>query len=125
VKWDTTGVAVYFFPHGSVPADISVGAPEPDSWGNALARWPAASCAPFKFFNDHHVIFDTTLWCVMLSGQSNALTPSYLRSGDWAGAVWDIAGIPGQEKSCAQRTGFSTCEAFVRASGSAMSEACG
>ena len=66
VKWDTTGVAVYFFPRGSVPADISAGAPEPDSWGHALARWPAASCAPFKFFNDHNAIFDTTLWCAIL-----------------------------------------------------------
>jgi len=105
MKWDTTGVAVYFFPRGSVPSDISTGAPQPDSWGNAQARWPAASCAPFTFFNDHHAIFDTTL------------------CGDWAGAVWDGAGIPGQGQSCAQRTGFSTCQAFVQASGSAMSEA--
>lgn len=105
MKWDTTGVAVYFFSRGSVPADISAGAPEPDTWGPALARWPAASCAPFKFFNDHNAIFDTTL------------------CGDWAGAVWNDAGIPGQEQSCARRTGFSTCQAFVQASGSAMREA--
>ena len=62
VKWDTTGIAVYFFPRGSVPADISMGAPQPDSWGLALARWPAASCAPFEFFNNHQAIFDITLW---------------------------------------------------------------
>ena len=73
VKWDTTGVAVYFFSRGSVPADISAGAPEPNSWGQALARWPAASCAPFQFFYNHSAIFDTTLWCAMLSDQSNAL----------------------------------------------------
>src|SRR6188768_1635436 len=36
-------------------------------------------------------------------------------SGDWQGGVWNAAGIPGQEQSCAQRTGFSTCEAFIRA----------
>jgi len=105
MKWDTTGIAVYFFSRGSVPADISAGTPQPDSWGLAQARWPAASCAPFQFFNNHQAIFDTTL------------------CGDWAGAVWGVAGIPGQEQSCAQRTGFSTCEAFVRANGSAMSEA--
>lgn len=45
-------------------------------------------------------------------------------SGDWAGNVWSAAGIPGQEQSCAQRTGFSTCEEFVRASGSAFNDAC-
>ena len=78
VKWDTTGVAVYFFSRGSVPADISAGAPEPDTWGHALARWPASSCAPFKFFNDHTAIFDTTLWCVILSDQSDVSILSFL-----------------------------------------------
>jgi hypothetical protein len=62
VKWDTTGVAVYFFSRGTEPADIAAGVPQPDTWGAAQARWPAASCDPFKFFNNHHAIFDTTLW---------------------------------------------------------------
>jgi len=105
MKWDSTGVAVYFFPRGTEPPDIAAGVPQPDNWGAAQARWPAASCDPFKFFNDHHAIFDTTL------------------CGQWAGAVWSSSGIPGQEQSCAQRTGFSTCEAFVRANGAAMNEA--
>jgi len=105
MKWDTSGVAVYFFPRGSEPADITAGVPQPDSWGPAQARWPAASCDPFKFFTDHHAILDTTL------------------CGQWAGAVWNVPGAPGQEQSCAQRTGVSTCEAFVRANGAAMDEA--
>lgn len=67
VKWDTSGIAVYFFPRDSVPADISENAPQPNSWGRALARWPASSCAPFKFFRDHTAIFDTTVWCAVLS----------------------------------------------------------
>lgn len=62
VKWDSTGIAVYFFPRGSEPADIAVGVPQPDTWGAAQARWPAASCDPFKFFNSQQAIFDTTLW---------------------------------------------------------------
>ena len=45
-------------------------------------------------------------------------------SGDWAGAVWNAAGIPGQEESCAQRTGFDSCEGYVRANGAAFQEAC-
>jgi len=105
MKWDTTGVAVYFFPRGSIPSDITAETPLPDSWGRAQARWPAAACDPFKFFNNHHAIFDTTL------------------CGDWAGGVWNAAGIPGQEQSCAQRTGVSTCEAFVRTHGASMKEA--
>jgi hypothetical protein len=105
MQWDTTGVAVYFFPRGSVPADITAGLPQPDSWGAAQARWPAASCNPFEFFVDHSAIFDTTL------------------CGQWAGSVWGLAGIPGQEQSCAQTTGVSTCEAYVLANGAAMQEA--
>jgi len=105
MKWDTSGLAVFFFPDGSVPADIAAGFPQPDTWGPALARWPADGCNPSQYFIDHSVIFDTTL------------------CGDWAGAVWSVSGIPGQEESCADRTGFSTCEEFVRSSGSAFAEA--
>ena len=45
-------------------------------------------------------------------------------SGDWASGVWGSSGIPGQEQSCAQRTGVATCEDFVRNNGGALSEAC-
>jgi hypothetical protein len=45
-------------------------------------------------------------------------------SGDWAAGVWGSSGIPGQEQSCATRTGYSTCDAFVLASGSSFTEAC-
>lgn len=105
MKWDSTGIAVYFFSRNNVPSDILIGAPDPDAWSVPQARWPATSCNPFNFFKNHSVIFDTTL------------------CGDWAAGVWGGSGIPGQEQSCAARTGFSTCEAFVRASGSAFSEA--
>jgi len=103
--WDASGIAVYFFPANFIPSDITAGAPLPDSWGAAQARWPATSCAPFQFFVNHSAIFDTTL------------------CGDWASGVWNSSGIPGQEQSCAARTGVSTCEAFVRANGGSMSEA--
>ncbi|KAG9223169.1 glycoside hydrolase family 16 protein, partial [Pleurotus ostreatus PC15] len=105
MQWDSDGVAIFFFPRGSVPADITAGAPQPTLWGLPQARFPASGCNPSQFFNNHHLIFDTTL------------------CGDWAGGVWNAAGIPGQEQSCAQRTGFSTCEAFVRANGASFSQA--
>jgi hypothetical protein len=105
MKWDQEGIAVYFFPSGSVPEDITSGVPQPKQWGLPQAKWPAAQCDPFKFFRDHSAIFDTT-FC-----------------GDWAGATWSLSGIPGQEQSCAQRTGFSSCEAFVRARGDTFHEA--
>jgi hypothetical protein len=64
VQWDSSGIAVYFFPRGSIPADITAGAPVPSNWGLAQARWPAASCNPFQFFYNNIAIFDTTLWYV-------------------------------------------------------------
>ncbi|KAF8238374.1 hypothetical protein L208DRAFT_1242607 [Tricholoma matsutake] len=105
MQWDGSGISIFFFPRGTEPSDIAAGAPHPENWGAAQARWPASGCDPFKFFNSQNAIFDTTL------------------CGDWAGSVWNNAGIPGQEQSCAQRTGYSTCEAFVRASGSSFNEA--
>jgi hypothetical protein len=65
VKWDTSGIAVYFFPANSIPSDITAEAPQPDSWGAAQARWPATSCDPTTFFVNHSAIFDTTLWYVI------------------------------------------------------------
>ena len=45
-------------------------------------------------------------------------------SGDWAGNVWNDAGAPGQEQSCATRVGVSTCEEYVQNHGSSFSDAC-
>ncbi|KAI0286661.1 concanavalin A-like lectin/glucanase domain-containing protein [Russula aff. rugulosa BPL654] len=53
----------------------------------------------------HSAIFDTTL------------------CGDWAGSVWTATGVPGQDQSCAQRTGVATCQQFVQQNGAALSEA--
>lgn len=105
MSWSSDGISVYFFPRGSIPGDIVNETPVPSGWGQPMAHWPASQCDPFKFFYDNVVIFDTTL------------------CGDWAGGVWGSSGIPGQEQSCAQRTGYSTCEAFVRANGASFQEA--
>ncbi|KAJ3751028.1 glycoside hydrolase family 16 protein [Lentinula detonsa] len=106
-KLDDTGVSIYFWPTGQVPSDVLAGTPNPalTAWGTPLAQWSSSGCNPSTFFSDHSAIFDTT-FC-----------------GDWAGEVWTTSGIPGQEQSCAQRTGYSTCEAFVMAEGSAFTQA--
>jgi hypothetical protein len=106
VLWDNAGIAVYFFPRQNIPSDITAQAPVPDNWGTPSAFWPASSCNPFQFFQNHGAIFDTTL------------------CGDWAGGVWTATGIPGQDQSCAQRTGVATCQQFVQQNGAALSEAC-
>ncbi|KAJ7022052.1 concanavalin A-like lectin/glucanase domain-containing protein [Mycena alexandri] len=105
MQWDSTGISVFFFGRGAIPGDITAQAPQPKSWGLPMAHWPASDCNPWKYFYEHVAIFDTTL------------------CGDWAGSVWTGSGTPGQEQSCATRTGFSTCEAFVLASGGSFAQA--
>ncbi|KAG6837902.1 hypothetical protein H0H93_013055 [Arthromyces matolae] len=62
MQWDSTGIMIYFFPKGSEPKDLLNDNPLPSTWGPAMARWPASNCNPYQFFNNHHAIFDTTLW---------------------------------------------------------------
>ena len=57
---------MWFFPREDIPSDISAGAPLPDTWGKPMAFYPASHCDPFKFFNSHNAIFDTTLWYVLV-----------------------------------------------------------
>ncbi|KAJ7139613.1 concanavalin A-like lectin/glucanase domain-containing protein [Mycena epipterygia] len=105
MEWNSNGISVFFFERGSIPSDIDNDAPQPKTWGLPMAHWPAANCNPWTYFYTHVAIFDTTL------------------CGDWAGSVWSSSGIPGQATSCAARTGFSTCEAFVQASGGSFADA--
>lgn len=54
----------------------------------------------------------------------NGINRLHFCSGDWASGVWSSSGIPGQEQSCAARTGYATCEDFVRNSGQSFQNAC-
>lgn len=103
--WQDSGIQVYFFPRGSIPSDITAGAPQPQSWSTPMANWPSTDCNMASHFYNHSVIFDTTL------------------CGDWAGAVWNGTGIPGQSESCAQLTGYSSCSDFVLNNGASFAEA--
>ncbi|KIJ45089.1 glycoside hydrolase family 16 protein [Sphaerobolus stellatus SS14] len=103
--WDDTGISVFFFPRNNIPVDITGLKPQPQNWGVPFARWPTTNCTTSQFFNVHSAIFDTTL------------------CGDWAGNVWNTAQSPGQEQSCAQRTGFQTCAQFVQNSGASFDQA--
>lgn len=136
VQWDTSGIQVFFFPRNAIPSDITSGAPQPSSWtaSSRMASWPASTCNPFQFFNSHSAIFDTTLWYVFLPQHISVVFHELNHcsffcvctgSGVWTDSVWSVAcQAPGQDQSCAQRTGFSTCEAFVQASGSSFEQAC-
>jgi hypothetical protein len=62
MRWDTSGIAIYFFRPDAVPTDLTSNAPTPENWGLPMAHWPSTNCDPMKFFSNHNTIFDTTLW---------------------------------------------------------------
>ncbi|CAE6407593.1 unnamed protein product [Rhizoctonia solani] len=105
MKWDRSGISIYFFPRGEIPSDIENEAPRPDRWGTPVGNWPAQSCDPFEFMSDHIMIFDTTL------------------CGDWAGNAWHSSGIAGQAQTCASMTGYNTCLDYIRNEGAKLKDA--
>ncbi|KAF8829042.1 hypothetical protein HHX47_DHR3001042 [Lentinula edodes] len=49
--WDTNGIALWYFARGSVPSDIGVSSsPDPTTWGEASAWYPASGCNPSTAF---------------------------------------------------------------------------
>ncbi|CAE7208322.1 unnamed protein product [Rhizoctonia solani] len=105
MKWDKSGISIYFFPRDQIPSDIDNEAPRPDTWGTPTGNWPAQSCDPFEFMKDHIMIFDTTL------------------CGDWAGNAWQSSGIAGQTQTCAAKTGYNTCLDYIRNEGANLKDA--
>ncbi|KAF7310530.1 GH16 domain-containing protein [Mycena chlorophos] len=103
--WISSGISVFFWERQSIPSDITAGAPQPKTWGLPAAHWPASDCNPWKYFYTHVVIVNTAL------------------CGDWAGSAWTSTGAAGQSQSCATRTGYSTCAAFVQNEGASFAEA--
>jgi hypothetical protein len=70
-QWESSGVYVWFWPHNSVPADITAGAPVTGNWGLPIVAFNGGSaCDVDNFFYSQQIVFDTT-FC-----------------GQWAGAVW-------------------------------------
>lgn len=97
--WTDEGISVYLFPHEFVPADLTAGTPDPNSWtAKPLARFAGSECDFANHFSNQAIVIDTDL------------------CGDWAGSVWS-------ESSCPTTTGFSSCDAFVATKPEAFREA--
>lgn len=69
-------------------------------------------------------ILPSGMFCFLFLIRRAALNELCVHSGDWASGVWSSSGIPGQEQSCAARTGYATCQDFVQNSGGSFQEAC-
>ncbi|RAL58675.1 hypothetical protein DID88_002981 [Monilinia fructigena] len=70
MQWESSGIYVWFWPRGSIPADIMAGAPVAGNWGLPIVAFNGGSgCNIDSYFANHNIVFDTTfLW-------------------DWAGSV--------------------------------------
>ncbi|OAF62421.1 hypothetical protein VC83_01276 [Pseudogymnoascus destructans] len=63
---DDEGYSIWFFPHASIPADITAGTPDPSTWGKPLTYFvDSGGCDFATYFKSNRFIF-----C------------------GWAGAVW-------------------------------------
>ncbi|KAK0551718.1 hypothetical protein OC846_001923 [Tilletia horrida] len=107
LDWNSnTGIRIWFFPRNNIPQDIQDGHPNPASWPNPRASWPATHCHMDSHFYNHVATFTNTL------------------CGTWAGssAVWH-GKQPGQSKSCAAHTGHNSCESWLRSGNANMENA--
>jgi hypothetical protein len=96
-QWTSNSISVYFFPRGSIPADVLGDSPDPSAWGKPAAKFQGG-CNIEKMFKAQQIVMDTT-FC-----------------GQWAGSdsVW-------KSSSCGKKA--ATCNDFVRDNPSAFTEA--
>lgn len=93
-EWTSDYVAVWFFPRSSIPGDVSSGSPDPQSWGQPIAKFNGPID---QYFQNNNLVFDTT-FC-----------------GDWAGKVWS------DNAECAALS--TSCEDYVSQNPLAFAEA--
>jgi hypothetical protein len=61
MQWESSGVYVWFFPRGSIPSDITDGAPVTGDWGLPIVAFNGgSSCNIDSFFGNENIVFDTT-----------------------------------------------------------------
>lgn len=71
MQWASSGIYVWFFERGNIPADIQADAPVTTNWGLPIVAFNGGSgCNIDSFFANENIVFDTT-FC-----------------GQWAGNVW-------------------------------------
>lgn len=81
-EWTSDYIRVWFFPHSSIPHDITAGEPDTTSWSLPMASL-AGDCDIDNHFQSQQIVFDTT-FC-----------------GDWAANVWSTDAVCStKEETC-------------------------
>lgn len=75
--WTDDAIQIWHFPRDQVPGDIDAKNPDPSTWPPPVAVFTSASCNIPQHFNNHQLVFDTTL------------------CGDFAGSAYPQSGCPG------------------------------
>lgn len=58
-QWTTNGIAIWFFPRSSIPADIKAGTPDPAKWGKPLTNFvDSGKCDFATHFKSNRFIFN-------------------------------------------------------------------
>lgn len=84
MQWASDGIYVWFFPRGSIPSDITAGAPLTTNWGTPTASFSGSGCNFNTYFQNNNIVFDTT-FC-----------------GSWAGlqSVWGSGSCASYADTC-------------------------
>lgn len=97
-EWTAEGVRIWAFDRASVPSSLNTYHPSTSGFPTPLASFSGSGCDFEGRFKDMTLIINTA-FC-----------------GDWAGKTWVSSGA-------AQKTGVSSCEAYVAANPEAFGEA--
>ena len=87
-QWTSDGIYMWWWEHGTFPNDILTN-PNTCNYGKPYGAWPFGKWCTSNHFNNHTIIIDINL------------------CGSWAGGNdWN--------QHCAQDTGYSNCNDYVR-----------
>lgn len=72
LEWRSAGLRVWFFPRSAIPADIpadvaNTTAPDPSTWGEPFADFPATDCDVGRHFRNQSIVANIDL-CGTLAG---------------------------------------------------------
>ncbi|GAA5907180.1 hypothetical protein JCM5296_004978 [Sporobolomyces johnsonii] len=106
LEWSSAGLKAWFFARDDVPSDVTSKNPDPSGWTTPDMFISASSCDPSTYFGPQTFIINTQL------------------CGTWPNGVWSTDNsYAGQEGSCAEYTGASSCEDYVQSNGQDFADA--
>lgn len=86
-EWTSDAISIWFFPRGSIPSDVSSGAPVPSSWGRPVAEFQG-DCKIDTFFKAQQIV-SGRLFCEEISIILKSVKVfDTTFCGDWAGNTW-------------------------------------